>query len=78
MKLRRDAELLDKIIVIDKDGKVFSDKAYLPYAMKMINKKHEIFESNSSDEDQYSLSSHDKKSESVLTPDRQRKQLYSP
>lgn len=46
--------------------------------MKMINKKHEILESNSSDEDQYSLSSHDKKSESVLTPDRQSKQLYSP
>jgi hypothetical protein len=78
MKLRRDAELLDKIIVIDDDGNVSADKAYLALALKKINKRHEMLVSNSSDEDQFSESSNGKKSESIMTPDRHRKQLFSP
>ena len=78
MKLRRDAELLDKIIIIDEEGNVFSDKSYLPFALKKINKRHDLLESNSSDGDQLSYSSQGKKSESIMTPDRQRKQLFSP
>ncbi len=47
-------------------------------AKKKYAKKLDNFNSNSSDEECLSVNSHDRNSETILTPERMRKQIYSP
>lgn len=70
LKLKKDAELLNKIIFINQEGDIFSNKEYLQQAMK----KFENFE-QSSDSDSDSGSAIDKDQENIMTPEKIRKSL---
>ena len=74
MKLKRDAEILNKMIIIKDNGEVVSNKQYIP---SLTKKRHYGFESpdiNSSDEDDLSEKCKDRDYDMMLTPERLRKQ----
>lgn len=74
LKLKRDAELLNQIIIEEEDGRIYSDKSLIS---KLRRKTRQGFESpnqNSSEDEE-----EEKQYESVLTPERLRRlQDHSP
>lgn len=67
MKLKKDAEILNKMIIIQEDGSVVSNKQYIPSLKKKCG--YESPDINSSDEDDLS----ERCSELIVTPERLRK-----
>lgn len=68
MKLKKDAELLSRIIVVEEDGRIYSNKYLIPKLRKKWRQGFESPTQNSSDEDDMELSQ-----DSLLTPERLRK-----
>ena len=52
MKLRRDAEILNHLLMIDENGNILANKEILPYAQKKLRREENLFsEESSSDEE---------------------------
>lgn len=66
------------MIVTDDYGSIYANKEYLPVARRKYAKKMDYFNTNSSDDECLSVNSQDRNSESMLTPEKLRRQMYSP
>ena len=78
LKLKKDAELLNKMIFLDNKGHIYANKSYLSQARRKYSKNAYQFHTNSSDDDDCSVNSQDRNSETILTPERIRRQIFSP
>lgn len=56
MKLKKDAEIINKMIVVTPDGQIFSRKEYLPIVRKRRNQENSTSEDEElKDEDEHEI-----------------------
>jgi hypothetical protein len=51
LKLKRDSELLNHLIILGEDGNIYARRELLPYALRKLRRADNYYSSSSEDED---------------------------